>query len=84
MVSAIFRPPLPATVSLDDNRPLRISAPGIHGKVLNAAGPWRTSGDWWTNTVWNRDEWDIALTNGSLYRIYCEQRDHWFVEGSYD
>jgi protein ImuB len=77
-----FRPPLPATVSLDRNRPTRITAPGIHGKVLNAAGPWRSSGDWWTTTTWNRDEWDIALTNGSFYRIYSDP--HWFVEGSYD
>jgi len=77
-----FRPPLPATVALDHNRPVRLSAPGIHGKVLNAAGPWRTSGDWWSTTVWNRDEWDIALSNGSLYRIYRDSQ--WFVEGSYD
>jgi len=77
-----FRPPLPATVALDRTRPIHIAAPGIHGKVLNAAGPWRTSGDWWTTTTWSRDEWDIALTNGALYRIYCDPR--WFVEGSYD
>jgi protein ImuB len=50
--------------------------------VLNAAGPWRSSGDWWTTTIWNRDEWDIALSNGSLYRIYSDP--HWFIEGSYD
>jgi protein ImuB len=77
-----FRPPLPATVVLEHNRPVRITASGIHGKVLNAAGPWRTSGDWWTSTVWNRDEWDIALSNGALYRIYSDP--HWFVEGTYD
>ncbi len=77
-----YRPPLPAIVTLDGNRPLRITAPGIQGKVLNAAGPWRTSGDWWTTTIWNRDEWDIALTNGALYRIYRDSQ--WFVEGSYD
>jgi len=77
-----FRPPLPATVELDCNRPSRITASGIQGKVLNASGPWRTSGDWWTTTAWNRDEWDIALTNGSLYRIYRDP--HWHVEGSYD
>jgi len=77
-----FRPPLSATVELDGNRPSRLTASGIHGKVLNAAGPWRTSGDWWTTTVWYRDEWDVALSNGSLYRIYRDS--HWFVEGSYD
>jgi protein ImuB len=77
-----FNPPLHATIDLINNRPVRLTAPGIHGKVLNAAGPWRTSGDWWTTTTWSRDEWDIALTNGALYRIYCDPR--WFVEGSYD
>jgi protein ImuB len=79
-----FRPPLPATVELERNRPINITAHGIHGKVLNAAGPWRTSGDWWTTTAWNRDEWDIALTNGALYRIYHEPTQRWFIEGSYD
>jgi protein ImuB len=79
-----FRPPLPATVELDHNRPSRVAASGIHGRVLMAAGPWRTTGDWWTNTAWNRDEWDIALSNSSLYRIYCEPSQRWFIEGSYD
>jgi protein ImuB len=77
-----FRPPLSATVTLDRDRPTRIIATGIQGSILNAAGPWRTSGDWWTTTAWNRDEWDIALSNGALYRIYSDP--HWFIEGAYD
>ncbi len=76
-----FRPPLPATIDLINDRPVRLSAPGIHGKIIHAAGPWRTSGDWWTSTQWARDEWDIALASG-LYRIYHDS--NWFVEGSYD
>jgi protein ImuB len=78
-----FRPPLAATVELENDRPARITASGIHGKVLNTAGPWRTSGDWWTTTPWHRDEWDITLSTG-LYRIYREPNLHWFLEGSYD
>ena len=77
-----FNPPLHATIDLINNHPVRLSAPGIHGKILNAAGPWRTSGDWWTTSAWNRDEWDIALSNGALYRIYSDP--DWFIEGSYD
>jgi len=39
-------------------------------------------GRWWTtNPVARR--MDIALSDGALYRIYCEPRG-WFVEGSYD
>ena len=30
-------------------------------KVLAQAGPWRNSGDWWSETSWARDEWDVAL-----------------------
>jgi protein ImuB len=78
-----FRPPLPATVELQNDRPARITASGIHGKVLNASGPWRTSGNWWTPAPWNRDEWDIALST-ALYRIYREPNNHWFLEGIYD
>ncbi|HLG96824.1 MAG TPA: hypothetical protein VKX49_10985 [Bryobacteraceae bacterium] len=79
-----FRPPLRAKIEFQNDRPSRLTAPGIHGKVLNASGPWRTSGDWWTETAWYRDEWDITLNNGALYRIYQEPDQHWFIEGSYD
>lgn len=79
-----FRPPLIANVELQQARPARIAALGITGKISVAAGPWRTSGNWWTTAAWNRDEWDIALMNGTLYRIYQEQAAGWFVEGVYD
>jgi protein ImuB len=79
-----FRPPLSAKIEQEHNRPTRVTASGIHGKVANAAGPWRTSGDWWTNQPWNRDEWDITLSTGTLYRIYREPTDHWYIEGTYD
>ena len=79
-----FRPPLTARIELEHQRPTRITATGINGKVVNAAGPWRTSGDWWTTAPWNRDEWDITLTNSTLYRIYREPTNHWFIEGTYD
>jgi protein ImuB len=76
----VFRPPVGAKVQADF-----LSAPGIRGKILQLAGPWRTSGDWWTPGPWARDEWDIELTDGALYRIYCDaQSGRWFIEGSYD
>jgi protein ImuB len=75
-----FRPPLAAKVQADF-----LSAPGIRGKIARQAGPWRTSGDWWTADPWSRDEWDIELADGALYRIYCDaQTGRWFIEGSYD
>jgi protein ImuB len=78
-----FRPPRAARVILSSGHPSFLSAPGIRGKVIDLAGPWRTSGDWWTIDPWSRDEWDIALSDGALYRLYCCPAG-WFVEGSYD
>ncbi len=79
----VFRPARAARVRIDSGRPRFVAAEGVRGEVLQLAGPWRTSGDWWTPDPWSRDEWDIALSDGALYRIYCNPRG-WFVEGSYD
>ena len=79
----LFRPPRAARVALASGHPSFVTAGAIRGKILDLAGPWRTSGDWWTADPWLRDEWDIALSDGALYRLYCNPRG-WFVEGSYD
>jgi protein ImuB len=78
-----FRPARAAQVALASGQPGFVAAEGIRGRVLEYAGPWRTSGDWWTAGAWQRDEWDIALSDGALYRLYCSPAG-WFVEGSYD
>jgi protein ImuB len=80
-----FRPPLAAQVQARQGRPERITARGVKGNVVSLAGAWRTSGDWWKSDGWDRDEWDVALSDGALYRIYCDRATRaWFVEGSYD
>jgi protein ImuB len=89
----IFRPPLRALVQADRGQPAEISAwdktRSVHGKVVAAAGPWRTTGEWWRDDTWARDEWDVAVASGSsletIYRIYRELiSGNWFVEGIYD
>jgi protein ImuB len=78
----VFRPPLRATVHLQSERPIRVVARGVSGEVVARAGPWRSSGDWWTSQAWGRDEWDVVLRSGLLCRIYC--CGPWLVEGVYD
>jgi protein ImuB len=89
----MFRPPLRAIVQADQGWPTQISAWGkqrsVYGKVVDVAGPWRTTGDWWREDRWARDEWDVGVeSNGktsALYRIYRElESKNWFVEGNYD
>ncbi len=71
------------------------------GRVTACAGPWRTSGCWWMGdgrnekretrnetrgaVPWDRDEWDVALSDGGVYRLFRDREaDGWFVEGTYD
>jgi protein ImuB len=69
----MYRPPKPLDLA-------RVSH-----KIIRMAGPWRSCGDWWTSEPWNRDEYDVVLDNGALYRIYQDRKTRlWFFEGSYD
>ncbi len=56
----------------------------MRGAVAGAAGPWRASGDWW-DVAWSRDEWDVALAAGGVYRLFLDRlRESWYVEGELD
>lgn len=83
-----FRPPLRANVLTHAGEPVRVSFLNIRGEVTACAGPWRTSGEWWSNDGWSRDEWDVAVQqkNGlALYRMYRDlASESWFVEARYD
>jgi protein ImuB len=57
----IFRPALPVQLELRERRPARLIFQGKRGEVLAAAGPWRTSGDWWREDPWDQDEWDVEV-----------------------
>jgi protein ImuB len=82
-----FRPPVAVRVAVEAGRPARVAVdrhgmPG--GEVRQAAGPWRTSGGWWTER-WNRDEWDVALDDGAVCRMFQDRDTNgWFLEGVYD
>jgi protein ImuB len=59
------------------------------GAVVQSAGPWRTSGEWWNDAQagrpWDRDEWDVAMADGTIYRLFVERDSgHWFLEGVVD
>lgn len=85
LVLRLYRPSLAATVRLASGAPQWVRANGVRGEVKEATGPWRGSGDWWSSSAWSRDEWDVVLTDGGLYRIFqnTAQRE-WFVDGVYD
>lgn len=91
-----FRLPVPARVRVHEGRPVRVQIDRrglVSGAVMEAAGPWRTSGAWWeggqdghhASSPWDRDEWDVALGDGTIYRLFVERAiGQWFIEGVID
>ncbi len=80
-----YRPTRHAQVIIQNSRPVHVSAVDLQGKVIACAGPWRSSGDWWKVEPWDREEWDVALSDGALYRLHEDRRtSRWCVEGVYD
>lgn len=103
LVSALrrCRVPVPARVATTRGVPVRVTTDRrgfAGGQVVNAAGPWRTSGEWWKGSdrtvqsadcklqvSWNRDEWDVALGDGAVYRIFCDRdTERWFIDAVFD
>jgi protein ImuB len=128
------RQPVPARVAVVNGRPVRVTTDRrgfTGGAVLHCAGPWRTSGHWWTLPVsvttdasrrmaavgsnkdqlrpvldtrehdgarasgvgvgshakgyWDCDEWDVALGDGAVYRIFRDREsDAWFIDAIVD
>jgi protein ImuB len=88
-----FRFAVPARVQVEDGQPVRVSTErrGIAGgRIEKAAGPWRTSGEWWLSDgtgeePWDRDEWDVTVSDGATYRIFRERDSNaWFLDGVLD
>jgi protein ImuB len=146
------RHPVPARVVTELDRPVRVTTDRrgfTGGAVVHAAGPWRTSGNWWepagqagagrageageagragaagragesgrsgesgrkkarsrtyppyptyqpyptylahptylAQQSWSRDEWDVSLSDGGVYRIFRDRdTDGWFIDGIFD
>ena len=93
------RHPVPARVAVAEGQPVRVTTDRrgfAGGAVTRCAGPWRSSGDWWAGQAggaggagrapaWNRDEWDVALNDGAVYRIFQDRSaDAWFIDAIVD
>jgi protein ImuB len=59
-----FRRPIPVRVDVYQGRPIRVASERRHlrgGSVVVCAGPWRSSGEWWSrNRVAGASEADVA------------------------
>ncbi len=76
-------PPIESTLVIEENRPIELIADVMTRKVINTAGPWRLSGDWWNSNEWEREEWDLGLVDGTVCRV-ARIGERWFLEGIFD
>lgn len=51
--------------------------------VVECSGPWRVEIGWFSDAYVVRDEYDVLLDDGELYRIY-RQGAQWYLRGNYD
>jgi protein ImuB len=78
-----FRPPLPAHFEFLENSPALVRSEWFRGPVTGTHGPFLSSGQWWDDHRWTREEWDIEMAGGILIRIFRSD-EGCFIEGVYD
>jgi protein ImuB len=81
-----LRPPRRVEVDTREGRPVRVrDIRGLDALVETCAGPWRRSGHWWDTNAWARDEWDVELSDTTVWRLTHDRLSgHWFLEALYD
>jgi protein ImuB len=84
----VCRPPQMVRVIVHDGAPSQVFWDGTNYAVLETAGPERVSGQWWTETNWCREEWDVRLAFEGKERIsriaYDPRSRCWYAQGTYD
>ena len=85
-----FRPPIAVRVTVERGRPVQVAVdrrgmPGGHRRAAGrpVAHVGRLVGS--PEGGWDRDEWDVALSDGSLCRLFRDRTtERWFLEGVLD
>jgi protein ImuB len=78
-----LRPPAPAAVTVASGRPVALRSSRLTGRIVAGVGPWRASGEWWSQRPWLHDEWDVELADGTLCRL-AHDGSAWHLAGIYD
>ncbi len=85
-VARALRPPLRAEVYAPHGNPEHLRSALANGPVVNCAGPWRTTGTWWSEEErFAFDHYDIATDDGCVLRLRRDLlKDVWEIDAVYD
>ena len=81
-----LRPPIAAEVRTQHGRPEWIRSAVASGRVVQLAGPWRTTGGWWSREQrFAFDHFDVQTSDGSVARLRFDHLGRcWQIDGVYD
>jgi len=81
-----LRPPLDASVRVCQGVPEHVRSAIANGRVLQVAGPWRTTGSWWSREDrFAFDSFDVQTADGTVARLRFDHlRKHWQIDAVYD
>lgn len=84
-----LRPPLPAAVLTEKGYPRSFFFRNQRCLVERAYGPWLKGGEWWNETIWGEELWDlVARAQDNTLLFCCVVRDliqdEWKVVALYD
>ena len=81
-----LRPPSRAEVRLVGGKPAFVRSAAARGDVVTVAGPWRTTGYWWSEDErFAFDHFDIQTSDGTVARLCFDwMKRSWLIDGIYD
>lgn len=81
-----LRPAPMARVRLDAARePVAAAVGGEPIQPLTVrSGPWRSSGEWWAETAWDWEHWDVEIAGRRLRLRQDRRGGGWVCDGTYD
>jgi protein ImuB len=81
-----LRPAETISVTARDGRPEIFFFRGARYTVERAYGPWLASGEWWSGTRWNLQQWDVVARAGEVLLCGCVMHEggRWRMAGLYD
>jgi protein ImuB len=82
----VLRPPLHASVRVSRGVPEHVRSAIANGRVVQIAGPWRTTGNWWSpEDRFAYDSFDVQTEDGTVARLRFDHvHKAWQIDAVYD